>query len=372
MRISFGITYTVFWLMALAILVVGCHDEIDGPDQPDGDLTHIAYQPILFNPVIPDGFPALEQPSDNFMTNDGIGLGRKLFYDPILSIDSTVSCASCHLPAGSFTDNLKQSMGVAGSTPRGSMNLINVGFQYHGLFWDGRAQTLEEQSLKPIEDPIEMGESWDHVELKLRRHPTYPTDFRKAFGIENVSGISRFLAAKALAQFSRSIISGGNTRYERFVRGEIFLEEDEFNGYLMFFDLGRPTLPDAECFHCHAAPFFATSDFFNNGLQEAQTLEDFGDKGLGNITGKPSDNGRFKAPTLRNLVFTAPYMHDGRFQTLEEVVDHYNGGGKFSPNKNSFLYPLHLTDQMKSDLIAFLHTLTDSTILTNPAYQSPF
>lgn len=355
----------VLWLPA-------CHDTIDGPTQPDGDLTHIPYQPVLFHPVIPPGFPALEQPEDNPMTNEGIWLGRKLFFDPILSIDSTVSCSSCHQPQASFTDHLKQSVGVAGMTPRSSINLINVGFHYHGLFWDGRAQTLEEQSLRPIEDQIEMGETWDHVEWKLRRHADYPADFRKAFGIENSSGVNRYLAARALAQFSRSLISGGNTRYERFARGEIFLSEEEYNGYLMFFDLGRPTLPDAECFHCHNAPLFATSDYFNNGLQEAQSLDGFADQGLGKITGKPSDNGKFKAPTLRNLVFTAPYMHDGRFETLEEVINHYDSGGKFSPNKNPFLYPLHLTPQMKSDLLAFLKTLTDSTTLTNPAYQNPF
>jgi cytochrome c peroxidase len=223
----------------------------------------------------------------------------------------------------------------------------------------------------PVEDPVEMGESWDHVELKLRRHEDYPSDFRKAFGIDNVSGITRDLAGKAIAQFQRSLISGGNTKYDRFARGEIFLDEDEYNGYLMFFDF-EPTIPDAECGHCHNAPLFATNDYFNNGLQEASTLDGFADIGLGNVTGKASDNGRFKAPTLRNLVFTAPYMHDGRFHTLEEVINHYNSGGKPSPNKNPLLYPLHLTEVQKSDLLAFILTLTDSSTLVNPAFQSPF
>ena len=131
-------------------------------------------------------------------------------------------------------------------------------------------------------------------------------------------------------------------------------------------------MPDAECGHCHNAPLFATSDYFNNGLQESGDFEGFADKGLGLTTGKASDNGKFKAPSLRNIAFSAPYMHDGRFNTLEEVVEHYNSGGKNSPNKNSLLYPLNLTDTQKADLIAFILTLTDSTVLTNEAYQSPF
>ena len=366
------LTFAQFFLTGSFLLVLAsCKDTIDGPDIPAGDLTHIPYNPVYYNPIIPQNFPALEQPQDNPMTNEGIWLGRKLFFDPILSIDSTISCSSCHLPAGSFTDNLKFSTGVAGETQRGSMSILNVGFHYSGLFWDGRAQTLEEQALAPVENEIEMGETWDHVVQKLKEHPDYPSDFRKAFGIDNIAEIDKFLAAKAIAQFERSVISGGKSKYDRFARGEIFLDENEYNGYLEFFDF-EPTLPDAECSHCHNAPLFATNDYFNNGLQEAATLEDFADKGYGLVTGKSSDNGKFKAPTLRNIAFSAPYMHDGRFQTLEEVVNHYNSGGKSSPNKNPLLYPLNLTEQQKADLIAFLHTLSDTSVLTNPAFQSPF
>lgn len=359
------------FLFTVSLLFVQCHDTIDIAEPGDKDLSNIPYQPVLYMPVIPTGFPALEQPSDNLMTIDGIHLGRKLFYDPILSVDSTVSCSSCHKQDGSFTDQVALSEGVSGITTRSSMSLINVGFHYHGFFWDGRAATLEEQALGPVENPIEMGETWDNVERKLRSHPFYPEDFRRAFGIERSSGITRDLAAKAIGQFERSLISGGNTKYDRFARGEIFLDENEYNGYLMFFDFD-PTVPDAECGHCHNAPLFATSDYFNNGLQESEDFEGFIDKGLGIFTGKPSDNGKFKAPTLRNIVFTAPYMHDGRFQTLEEVVDHYNSGGKSSPNKNALLYPLKLTEIQKSDLIAFILTLTDSSMLRNEAFQDPF
>ncbi len=364
-----------FWVIFMALSVIGlmqCEDSIDDQYVKDKDLSYIPYEPVLYTVSLPSDFPALEQPADNPMTVDGIRLGRKLFYDPILSIDSTISCSSCHNPSLSFTDSLPQSIGVNGTTRRGSMNLINVGLHYHGLFWDGRSSSLEAQALLPIEDPIEMGESWDRVEEKLRNHPEYPADFRKAFGIPSSSKVDRYLAAKAIAQFERSIVSGGNTKFDRFARGEIFLEENEYNGYLMFFDLGRPALPDAECGHCHNSPLFATNDYFNNGLQESSDLVGFGDLGLGGTTGLAPDNGRFKAPTLRNIALTAPYMHDGRFESLEEVIEHYNSGGKFSPNKNAFLYPLHLTESQKADLIAFLHTLTDTTVITNPDYQSPF
>jgi len=348
-----------------------CHDTIDIPGIKDQDLTHIPYQPVPYLPDIPSNFPALEQPADNPMTLDGIRLGRKLFYDPILSIDSTISCSSCHQQLASFNDHFAFSPGVAGNSSRSSMSLINVGFHYHGLFWDGRAANLEQQALEPVENIIEMGETWDNVEMKLKRHEEYPAEFRKAFGIELASMITRDLATKAIAQFERTLISGGNTRYDRFARGEIFLDENEFSGYLMFFNVD-PVLPDAQCGHCHNAPLFGTDDFFNNGLQESVDFEGFMDKGYGLVTGKASDNGKFKAPTLRNLVFTAPYMHDGRFNTIEEVVEHYTSGGKPSPNKSPFLNNLHLTETQKSDLISFILTLTDSSVLTNQAFQSPF
>ena len=346
----------------------GCHDTIDAPP---GDLTSIPYHPVPFQVQLPQDFPALEQPQDNMMTVDGIQLGRKLFYDPILSVDSTVSCSSCHQQHLSFTDGLEASKGVAGLTKRSSPSLINIGLDYHGLFWDGHANTLEQQSLLPIEDPIEMANTWENVEQKLRTHPNYPADFRKAFGIENVSEIDRQLAAKAISQFVRTIVTTDNSRYDRALRGEIVLEENEYNGYLMFFNLD-PNLPDAQCGHCHNAPLLATNDYFNNGLQEAETLESIPDKGRGLITGDPADNGKFKAPTLRNITLTAPYMHDGRFKTLPEVLDHYASGGKNSPNKSTFMYNLHLTESEKADIISFLETLTDTSVLSNPAYKSPF
>jgi cytochrome c peroxidase len=186
-----------------------------------------------------------------------------------------------------------------------------------------------------------------------------------------VAMVDRYLAAKAIAQFLRTLVSGSNSRYDKFQRGELIPEENEINGKLMFFN-EDPSLPDAQCGHCHNAPLLATNDYFNNGLQESSDLLSFHDRGLGAITGIDGQNGFFKPPTLRNLVFTAPYMHDGSLKTLEEVIDHYASGGKNSPNKSSFMFHLVLTESQKSDILAFLLTLTDSTTLTNPAYQSPF
>lgn len=371
------VTQCRIWVIGLLltgiVFLTGCRDTIDLPEiVPGEDLTHITYKPVSYTPVIPEGFPMLEQPFDNMMTVDGIALGRKLFFDPILSIDSTISCASCHNPQRLFTDGVGVSHGVAGNTIRSSMSLVNIGFHYNGLFWDGRSATLEQQALLPVEDPVEMGESWINVVNKLKHHDTYPGDFRKAFGIENSNQITKELAAKAIAQFERSLISAGNSKFDRFVRGEVFLEDDEFNGYIMFFDLRPAELPDAECGHCHSSSLMMVEGFFNNGLQSSTDFQGFADKGRGAVTGVTSENGLFKAPSLRNIAITGPYMHDGSLKTLEDVVAHYSSGGKSSPNKNSLIYNLNLSEQHQKELISFLHTLTDSADIQNPAFQNPF
>lgn len=338
------------------------------------DLTGIEYNPTSINLSVPDYFPAVEDfiPADNPMTAEGIELGRHLFYDNILSVDSTLSCSSCHLPGGAFTDNTAFSVGVKGElTPRSSMALINAIYFSNGLFWDGRSQSLEDQALLPVEDLIELHEEWPNVEVKLQRHATYPEMFRKAFGIDSKEDITRDLAVKAIAQFERTLISG-NSRYDQWQRGEYQPNDEEIDGFLMFFDRADGALPDAECAHCHNEPLFTTDEYFNNGLDEAENFEDFADIGLGGVTNKPSDNGKFRAPTLRNIEFTAPYMHDGRFQTLEEVIDHYNSGGQPADNKDPLLHNLGLTEEQKQNLIAFLKMLSDEDFVNNPDFQSPF
>lgn len=367
------------------------------PGTTKGDLEDIAYNPDPYTIKKPEHFPAVPIPADNPQTTQGVQLGRRLFYDPILSGDSTQSCSSCHLPNGSFTDNLAVSKGIDGiGGKRSAMSLLNIAYvnnqpsqpgeRAFNLFWDGRAQTLEDQALRPVEDPIEMHATWPEVIDRLRRHKDYPRYFREAFGIKDRKEITKELAAKAISQFERILISSGTSRYDRFrFYGEPVFEDDEQDG-LALFENPTATGPDAQCFHCHGVVTMTGNNFFRNGIDSATTPEDFPDKGLGAVTGKTEDNGRFRAPTLRNIALTAPYMHDGRFKTLEEVIEHYASQGKSKPPYQDPLitqlgvlvpgssppkYSL-LTVKQKKSLVAFLHTLTDSTFINNPDIQNPF
>lgn len=342
------------------------------PDPADtGDLTHIAYSPATFTLDVPSHFPVMNIPADNPMTKEGINLGRHLFYDPILSGDSTMSCASCHLPELSFTDGNAFSKGIDGiNGTRSSMSLINIGFVKSGLFWDGRVKTLEEQALLPVEDPIEMHHKWPELIGQLKDHPEYPVMFRQAFGIKNKNEITKELAAKALAQFERTIISK-DSKFDLVQQGKALFTDLELIGYGMYFD-NDPDLPQSECGHCHNIPLATSDAFFNNGLTSAATLDDFPDIGRGKVSGSKADNGKFRAPTLRNIKYTAPYMHDGRFKTLDEVIAHYNSGGKDSPNADPLLHPLKLDPFYIKALKAFIDTFTDTLVYKNPDLQNPF
>ncbi len=370
---------TIFILLAFSLFVFACGDDDTVPSGPkEGDLTNIPYAPTSYNLTMPPGFPAMIIPADNPMTAEGIDLGRRLFYDPILSVDSTLSCAGCHKLEYSFNDNKPISPGVQNLMGnRSSMTLMNVGFFENGLFWDGRVSTLEEQALHPVENPVEMAEIWDNAEVKLQRHKDYPALFRKAFGIENKADITRELAAKAIAQFERTLISS-NSRFDKKIYQndpDPFLFSDlEIDGYAIYFDDLTNTAKGGHCAHCHdGGPLLTSDKYFNNAIENVATLDDFPDKGLGAVTGKRTDNGKFRAPSLRNIELTAPYMHDGRFQTLEEVVDHYNSGGHWVENVNSqSVTQLNLTPYEKQALVAFLKTFTDTTFFSNPAFQNPF
>ena len=328
-----------------------------------GDTPYLVLSPSLsptpYTLPQPWGFGTMEIPSDNPMTVQGVELGQQLFFDPILSADSTMSCGSCHFPKRGFTDNLPVSRGIHGKPGvRSSMSLMNVGYMNTGLFWDGRVMGLEDQALLPVADSSELAHQWSHVEWNLRKHPEYRQAFSDAFGIRDTLSLTRDLVVKALAQYERSLVSSGTSRYDRFRAGTLELTPDEQIGYDLFFDIS-PEVKDAECGNCHNAPLFTTNEFVNNGVQAAKTLADFKDTGRGAITGNRYDNGKFRIPTLRNITLTAPYMHDGRFATLEEVIDHYNEGGQISPNIHSLVRPLGLTEKEKGQLLAFLHTLTD-------------
>lgn len=323
-------------------------------------------------------FPEMIIPADNPLTTEGVELGRFLFFDNMLSANGQMSCASCHLPETAFTDKQATSKGVQGiAGKRNSMSLANIGYVNTGLFWDGRVKTLEEQAFLPVEDPIELHSSWTKVVAKLQVHADYPTRFRKAFGIKNTAEITKELAIKAIAQFERTLISD-DSKIDQIFRRETNPTDDEYDGYLMFFNAAGA--PDAQCGHCHTSPFYSSNDFFNNGLDSAKTLDMFKDKGRGQFTKLLNDNGKFRAPSLRNIELTAPYMHDGRFKTLEEVLDHYASGGHYADNVDPFIPQIKfmnpsnkpMTAKQKRQIIAFLKTLTDSSFVNNPAFKSPF
>ena len=357
------------FLFLSSIFIISCRDK--EPIVTDIDLTDIAYTPSKYTPVFPASFPELEEPEDNPMTTDGVLLGRNLFYDNILSADSTMSCGSCHFQEFSFTDNLAVSEGIdAIAGTRSSMSLLNIGFYYEGLFWDGRTTTLEEQALIPVEDPIELHHTWPELIDKLQVHPSYPELFRKAFGISFSSEITKELAAKAIAQFERSIVSSTSSKYDRVEDGSDSFTDEELLGRDLFFD-ENPDVPDAECGHCHAPPLFTTNEYFNNGIEQVETLDDFPDLGRGLVTDR-FDNGKFRVPTLRNIEFTAPYMHDGRFSTLEEVLDHYNSGGHPALNVDQNIRPLNLNQEQLDAILAFMKTLSDTEFLNNQIYSEPF
>ncbi|MEL6864527.1 MAG: cytochrome c peroxidase [Bacteroidota bacterium] len=359
-------------IFCLLFLAYACKDDDNnGGMEVGSDLEHIPYDPQPYAIPEPVDFPLLITPEDNPTTVDGVRLGQFLFYDPILSATNTMSCSSCHLPNLAFTDGKAVSTGIDGiAGTRSSMSLLNAAYYNKGLFWDGRSNTLEEQALLPVIDPIELHDTWPNVENKFREHSDYPTMFRKAFGISDKSEITKDLAVKALAQFERILISG-NSRFDRFLRGEANFTPAERRGYDMFFDISG-NVPDAECSHCHGGPLLTTNDYFNNGLDGVDNLEDFEDLGYGPVTGDYFDNGRFRAPTLRNIVLTAPYMHDGRFETLEEVIDHYNSGGHYAQNIDPLIRKLELTEEDKDQLLKFLHTLTDTSYMNNPDVLNPF
>jgi cytochrome c peroxidase len=327
----------------------------------------VCPEPIAPTPLeldIPQGFPPMAIPDDNPMTVEGVALGRKLFYDKQLSDDNTQACATCHQTEVSYADSNRFSTGIDGSIgDRNAMAVINLGYSF-SLFWDGRSATLEAQALEPVKNPIEMNTTWPQVLDKLNADEDYRSMFKFAFGVDVIDS---FDVAKAIAQFERTMISG-NSRFDKSQRGEIAFTDSERRGQVLFFT------ERADCFHCHGTSLFMGFVYENNGVQQVLT-----DDGLGGVTGVSFDIAKFKPPTLRNIEFTAPYMHDGQFNTLEEVIEFYNTGvNQSSPNisplmlkANRFEGKLNLTDQEKADLLAFLLTLSDPDFLNNPDFMEP-
>ncbi len=376
-------------LLASALLILSSckDDEVPDDDNPttgcediSGSLADIAFEPTVYDFITPPLFPPANLPANNPLTEEGIELGRRLFFDPLLSADSTMSCASCHVPSSSFNDNVALPVGIDGLQGlRSTMTLVNMAFVPNNqLNWDGKAPDLQAQAIEPVINELELHETWENVECKLRSHDTYPELFRKAFGISDKQEITRDLAAKAIEQFELTLVSY-NSQFDRIIRGELgqFFEENELRGWKLFQAEGtEPGIADAQCWHCHSfgqfKNIFTNGDFFNNGLDSVGSLNDFTDLGRGGVTGNIADNGKFKSPTLRNIALTAPYMHDGRFNTLEEVLDAYGSGGHPAPNVDPFVPIIQLDSSEKADIIALLHTLTDTTFTNNPAFQNPF
>lgn len=341
------------------LLFIGCSSKNE--EQP--------YTPVPVNLAIPTLFKqklvAPVVPSSNPLTEEGIALGKKLFFDPILSKNEQQSCASCHAPKQSFTDGKQFSLGVDGlSGTRNGMPLFNLAWNYNERFaWDGKELSLERQALEPVQNPKEMHSNWDEVLKKLQNHGQYPNLFKRAFGTDN---ITREQVTKALAQFERTLISA-NSKFDKYLLGKAQLTPQERNGFNVFMDENR-----GDCFHCHGSnnnPLWTDNEFHNNGLDA-----NFTDLGLGAVTGDPNDNGKFRTPSLRNLAFTAPYMHDGRFATLEAVINHYSEGLQHSATIDPLMKQVakggvQLNAQDKADLKAFLLSLTDNDFVNNPDFQ---
>ena len=307
-------------------------------------------------------FPKAKLPEDNPLTVEGVALGSMLFHDPTLSRDKTVSCASCHDRSHAFTDKGRQfSKGVDQQIgDRNSMPLFNLAW-HPAFFWDGRAATLREQALKPIEHPKEMGAKLEDVVTRLTESKAYRAVFAAAFGDEQVTAGRIGLA---IEQFLLTLISQ-DSKFDRAVRGETKLTNQEKRGLQLFVTEHDPKrkLFGADCFHCHGGNLFSNHRFTDNGLGH-----DTRDLGYHRVTNDSADRGKFKAPTLRNIAVTAPYMHDGRFKTLEEVIEHYDSGVKRTDtlDPNLAKHPtkgLGLSSADKQALVAFLKTLTDESFL---------
>ena len=328
------------------------------------------YQLNLVNGTLPT--PNL--PADNPLTVAKVELGRKLFYDQRLSRDNSISCASCHRQENAFSDPRVLSLGVNKTEgKRHAMAIFNMAWNGNGFFWDGRAASLREQSLMPIQDELEMHETLPGVIQKLSHDMDMKLSFAQAFGTTVITPENISLA---LESFMLSIVSD-NSKYDQYLAGTATLTESEERGRVLFFTEYNEFFPNtsgADCAHCHAGNNFENDQYMNNGID---TDSEFTDFGYELVTGDPSDRAKFKVPSLRNIEVTGPYMHDGRFETLEEVVDHYNEHVKNSSTVNLALLSttstgLMLDEQDKIDLVNFLKTLTDESLLTNPNYKDPY
>jgi cytochrome c peroxidase len=347
-----------------------------------------SYHPTSYILSVPRHFPqTLNIPSDNPLTLEGIALGRALFYDPRLdgrsAPDSQMCCATCHLQSHAFVCGIDHPKYIGGHpfgvtgipTTHYMLPLENFVWNSNGYLWNGAVvESNPVSGMRNLEDvvglvitlPSEMNTDTNRVKVMIQSIPGYAPMFRAAFGSETVTARN---IEKAIAQFIRTFVSV-DSKFDRFMEGSVQLTPSELNGYVQFM-----TEQGGDCFHCHGGdgnPLFTTNLFYNNGKDSVFT--DPYDRYA--VTGNPQDKGSYRAPTLRNLVFKAPYMHDGRFKTIDEVLNFYNTGLVWSPTISPLMHHIathgvHLTPQNLADLKAFLLTLTDSTFVTNPDYGPP-
>lgn len=376
-------------ILGSALLIFSCNKKDSTGPAPTVDpvsaYLNLPATPYNYaNPSLPAYLQAppiqgqINTPANNPVTDWGATLGRVLFYDKSLSVNKTIACASCHKQANAFADQVALSSGFAGGlTGRNSMSLINAKYYPNGrFFWDQRAATLEIQTLMPIQDHTEMGMTLTDLETRLKTLPYYPSLFTRAFGNSDISSDKVSLA---LSQFVRSIISY-QSKYDQgrqtFPPGAPPPPNAVFPNFTAQENRGKEIFlsPIGGCAPCHGSETFTAPLEKNNGL-DLMTV----DRGFGAVTNNMAQDALFKVGSLRNIELTAPYMHDGRFATLEQVVEHYNSGVQNHPNLSQQLrLPngnprlLNLSAQDKAALVAFLKTLTDQNVITDVKFSNPF
>ena len=333
----------LFLIFLSAIFIAGCGKDI--PLVSPGE--EILHQP--------EGFPQMEFPEGNEFTKERWELGKALFYDPILSKNGKTSCSSCHKTQFAFGDNVSLSIGDESQIgTSNSPSLTNIGYNPY-FTRAGGVPTLEIQILVPIQEHNEFNNNIVFIADTLKKIPFYVNASQKAYKRDP----DAFVITRALANFERTLISG-NSEYDKFIQGksEAKFGTSEVRGMQLFMS------DKTNCSSCHNGFNFSNYSFENNGL-----YEQYNESGRFRLTQNQEDIGKFKVPTLRNIAFTAPYMHDGSFGTLEEVVEHYNSGGKNHINKSSFLKPLNLSNQEKADLVAFLRSLSDLEFINKKEFK---
>lgn len=335
----------LIYIFSILLFFISCDDY----KLEDGQMP-LGYNPPEF------GEPVYDY-GENVLTNEGFELGRALFYDPILSVDQSISCADCHQQFAAFahvghdlSHGFDGRFGMRNSTP-----IFNNRW-YPAFFWDGGANHIEIVPSNAITNPVEMNHDLAACVERLNQDEEYAKLFRKVFDIEEINSKYLFYA---LAQFTGSIVSE-NSKYDQVKRNETTFSESEERGYSLFL---------THCEDCHTEPLLTNNDYINNGL----TINESQDEGRKTITTDENDLGKFRVPSLRNIMLTSPYMHDGRFRTIDAVLDHYENGIEQSPTLSPKLQNgISLTEEERTDLTNFLHTLTDETLINDDRFSNPF